>query len=269
MKVIVKNQIKKLIANTFGCLSRRIGAPRILAFHSIDNGINPLLHESPRNFEEQIRYLAENEYKSYRVADLVTGFPDIIEQKKIIVLTFDDGIANFRATVCPILKKYGMTATFFIPTAYIENERRQPCLKGLEVYNQYQMVSWQDLREMSDEGFEIGAHSHTHPKISQLTKESAKDEIERPKLILEDKLGSRIRSFAYPFGRMDAFAPWTREFLANAGYVAGCTMMSRALSSEDDLLELPRTDVNGFDTLQQFIMKLNGDYDCVGWIWNK
>jgi peptidoglycan/xylan/chitin deacetylase (PgdA/CDA1 family) len=139
----------------------------------------------------------------------------------------------------------------------------------LAVYKDYQMLSWRDIREMSNDGFEIGAHSHTHLKISQQDRSCAKDEIERPKQILENKLGTSVRSFAYPFGRSDAFAPWTRDMLADAGYAAGCTMMSRALSKEDDLLELPRTDINGTDTLQRFVMKLNGDYDCLRWIWNR
>jgi len=269
MKAINKNKIKTVLASAFGCLSRKTGASRILAFHSIDNGANPLLHQTPHLFEDQIRYLAENGYKSYRVADIAIGFPGIVLQQKIVVITFDDGIENFRTNVCPILKKYGMTATFFIPTAYINDDRQQPRYNGLAGYSAFKMLSWQDLREMVDEGFEIGAHTHTHLKISQQNRSCAKEEIERPKQILEDKLGTPVRSFAYPFGRSDAFAPWTRDLLADAGYTAGCTMMSRALNQKDDLLELPRTDINGFDTLKQFVMKLNGDYDCIRWIWNK
>ncbi|NVN93106.1 MAG: polysaccharide deacetylase family protein [Desulfuromonadales bacterium] len=269
MKAIYKFHIKRIFTNTFGFLSRKTGAPRILAFHSVENNDDTFLHQPPQLFEDQIRYLAENKYKSCRVADIAIGLSEIVLQNKIVILTFDDGIENFRTIVCPILKKYGMTATFFIPTAYIGDERQKPHHKGLSVYNEYQMLSWQDLREMASEGFEIGAHSHTHLKLSQQASACAKDEIERPKLILENKLGCPVKSFAYPFGRSDAYAPWTRDLLAEAGYTAGCTMMSRVLSKKDDLLQLPRTDISGFDTLKQFVMKLNGDYDCLRWIWNK
>jgi peptidoglycan/xylan/chitin deacetylase (PgdA/CDA1 family) len=269
MKRTYKIILQDIIAGTFGQYSSKPGIAKILAYHgSPYNTRDPFMHLSPDLFEKHVKYLSENRYRSVRVSDIALDWPRILLEEKVVALTFDDGLETFRTVICPILNRYEMTATFFVPTAYIGESRQYPKHPSLMTYGDC-LLSWQDLREMRNEGFEIGAHSHSHNKISKQDRQSAVSEIQLSKAILEDKLLCSIKSFAYPFGRADAFSPWTRQLLSDAGYIAGCTMIGKKLSAMDNPLELPRTGINGMDDLRRFIMKLEGYYDCINWVWKR
>ena len=56
-------------------------------------------------------------------------------------------------------------------------------------------------------GFEIGSHSLTHPYLSKIDPQKAWEEINTSKVILEDKLGTEIRAFCYPYGGL-SFLMW-------------------------------------------------------------
>lgn len=263
MKIETKIKIRHTIARRLGWLTLRADAIRILTFHGVQEHPNSFSHQSPAIFEQQIKYLAEKAYTSLRISDLLDNWPRVLDKKRIVILTFDDGLYNNREIVCPILRKYGMIATFFIPTAYIGENRLPANHKNLGTYHGVDMLAWHDLKDMAREGFEIGSHTHTHVLVRQLNHEEAAHELAISKKIIEEKLGVPVRSFAYPRGRTTAFAPWTREVLQKCGYAAGCTMMEGCLSRKTDLLQLPRIGIDQTDTLQTFRMKLHGNYDLL------
>jgi len=263
MNIRTKLAIRYALAGSLGRLRRRNESLRILTFHSVQAHPNTMVHMPPEAFEEQIRYLAEQGYATCRIRDLVEAWPAIADRKRTVVLTFDDGCANNRTIVCPILERYGMTATFFVATAGIGESRQAPSADGLAEYRDTEFLSWTDLREMAAAGFEIGAHSHRHVMVARQDRERAREEIALPKKLLEDRLGGPVCSFAYPKGHADAFADWTRPLLAEAGYRAGCTMMGGPISARCDLYELPRTGIHPTDDLKRFRMKLDGRYDLL------
>lgn len=263
MKIETKIRIRHTIARRLGWLTSRANAIRILTFHSVQEHPCSLSHQSPAVFEQQIKYLADKAYTSLRVSDVLDNWPGILDKKRVVILTFDDGLYNNREIICPILKRYGMTATFFISTAYIGENRSPAGHDNLGAYKDVDMMAWHDLQDMINEGFEIGAHTHTHAQVRQLNHEEAAHELAISKKIIEEKLGVPVRSFAYPKGRTTAFAPWTRKILQQCGYAAGCTMMEGHLSRKSDLLQLPRIGIDKTDTLQTFQMKLRGNYDLL------
>lgn len=271
--VAAKSHRKQIIqyglARTFGWASRNITAKRILTFHSVAVGTDPFAHQNPELFEQQIRYLAENRYMSYRISDIISRWPYILDEERWVALTFDDGVDNAITTVCPILQRYGMKATFFIPTLCIKEQRTLPEREMLSCYQNNHMISWHDLSVIVDSGHEIGSHGHSHVKLSRQSEEFVREDVTLSKKLLENNLMMSIKSFAYPFGRTDAFTHNTRKIISEAGYDSCCTMMSRSLARGDDLLLLPRTGITGLDTLKTFIMKLNGDYDCIRWIYDR
>lgn len=254
------------LARTLGYLMRRKGLLRILTYHSIQSHANLVSHTSPELFEEHVRWLAESGYRSMRVSDLCDRNIVTSSGESQVVITFDDGLYNNYAVARPVLQKYGMTATFFVPTAYIGNERT--CVQSNEMgaYRGMEMMCWQDLRSLAEEGFEIGAHSHRHVRIAQESRERARQEVKLPKELLEARLNRTIDSFAYPKGRRDSFAAWTGDLLRECGYRAGCTTLEGPVARDADLFTLPRTDVCGYDDLARFKLKLEGNYDCLNWL---
>lgn len=267
MKRWVKTIGRKAIVRTLGFATRRVDRNyvRIFTYHSVQNHSNVKAHMPPARFEEHIRYLAENGYCTLRIADIARQWPRIFYDQPAVSLTFDDGLYNNWMNVCEILTKYNMTGTFFIPTAYIGDNKQMPLSEEMKPYQSSTMLSWSDIHNMVWAGFEIGAHSHTHVMVAKQPLDRARKEIFTPKKILENRLGIEIKSFAYPKGHSDSFADWTKELLKEAGYQAGCTQLGGTISQRCDLLSLPRNGMTGLDTLEEFKLKLAGNYDCLRW----
>jgi peptidoglycan/xylan/chitin deacetylase (PgdA/CDA1 family) len=110
----------------------------------------------------------------------------IAKSKPLIIFTFDDGHESVYTHAYPILKKYGFPATFFVITGL--------CGNVCEGY-----VSWEDVRNLSDNGWEIGGHSHTHPNLTKISREEALYEVENSFNVLS-KRGFDPVSFASPYG---------------------------------------------------------------------
>lgn len=91
---------------------------------------------------------------------------------------------------------------------------------------------------------EIGAHTLTHPTLSILPPSRQRHEIAHGKAVLEEVIGRPVRSFAYPFGDLDALTP---ALVAAAGFESACTTDGRAARRPKDVLRLPRMTVGDWD----------------------
>jgi peptidoglycan/xylan/chitin deacetylase (PgdA/CDA1 family) len=104
---------------------------------------------------------------------------------KLVVFTFDDASESHYSYVAPLLKKNGFNATFFVCE-----------FQDFELKDKY--MTWEQIKELGDMGFEIGNHTRSHPNITKITNEEFVAELE----YTEDKCQSlglkRPRSFAYP-----------------------------------------------------------------------
>ena len=84
-------------------------------------------------------------------------------------------------------------------------------------------LSWEQLRELSASGIEIGAHSASHPCLARLDAVKLHRELVEPKREIEARLGIECPSVAYPFGGAQAFTDAVMEAVAGAGYRIGVT----------------------------------------------
>jgi glycosyltransferase involved in cell wall biosynthesis/peptidoglycan/xylan/chitin deacetylase (PgdA/CDA1 family) len=82
----------------------------------------------------------------------------------------------------------------------------------------YEAMTWAELRQLHDAGFEIGDHSCTHACLPALSDEDLEAEIVGSKALLERSLGSRVRSFAYPNGTLKDSDERVIKVLRQAGY---------------------------------------------------
>jgi len=164
----------------------------ILTYHSFGpkpekkEGVMQLHYRiTAEKFDAQMKYLADQGYKTITFTDLIenqiNGKP-IPEQA--IVLTFDDGWKSQYDFAVPILEKYKFTGTFFIVTGST----------GAKAY-----MSADELKDLNSKGFEIAAHTKTHPKLVTLDDTKLADELQGSKKVLEDKLGITITTMAYPY----------------------------------------------------------------------
>ncbi len=211
-------------------IQARISRVPILMYHSISGRVSPKFKPfavSPQVFAEHIAYLYQQRYTSLTVSGLVrelasggAGLPE-----RVVVLTFDDGFADFYSEALPVLTRYAFTATLYVTTAYIGETSRW---LQREEEAERSMLTWEQLREISACGIECGAHSHSHPQLDTLTPAAARSEIVRSKRLLEEQLGREVVTFAYPYGYSSA---GVRRWVQEAGFTSACAV-KHALSSE-------------------------------------
>ena len=105
----------------------------------------------------------------------------------------------------------------------------------------YRSMSYQELSKLADEGLiDVGAHTVSHPALSNLSASHQEAEIRRSKTDLQDVLGRPITSFAYPFGRAEDYTAETAALVRQAGFACACSTRARPLRRDDDVFDLPR-----------------------------
>lgn len=85
------------------------------------------------------------------------------------------------------------------------------------------MLSWEQIREMRSAGIFFGAHTLSHPALSQLGAQEAERELRESKRILESRLGEPVLDFAFPFGKPEDCGPHAHELAARCGYRSAVT----------------------------------------------
>jgi peptidoglycan/xylan/chitin deacetylase (PgdA/CDA1 family) len=214
----------------------------ILMYHALTPARTPAFARwtiTSERFEGHLDYLHRSGYHAVTVGELTAIRSGQIPEPghRLVALTFDDAYVDFHTTALPLLAKYRMTATLFVPAGYVGGYSEWMHLEGEA---NRPLLSWAALVEIAGCGIEIGSHSHTHPELDRLSAEGLAAETIRPKALLEDKIGKPVNSFAYPFGRFNRPA---RDAVAVAGYSAGCTMLAWSATYRDHPLELPRVSI--------------------------
>ncbi len=205
----------------------------ILMYHSISNEATQNFRQfavPPEIFAIQIEYLYEQAFTPLTVTQLA----DMLRQEeeslpeRPIVLTFDDGFADFFTEALPILKRYNFPATLYVSTGYIEGTSRWLEREG---EGSRLMLNWEQLTEISRSGIECGGHTHSHPQLDILPINEARQEIVRSKEILEDRLHQAVTTFAYPHGY---HSPAVKRLTQQAGYTSACAVKYQMSSTAAD-----------------------------------
>ena len=126
---------------------------------------------------------------------------------RLVVLTFDDGNLSDYTLVAPLLQKHGFGATFFV-TANMTHQ-------GIPGEDQSRMT-WQQIHELHQVGFEIGNHSTSHPNLLSLSREKLLAEVEQMEVTCLKNGISRPMTFCYP-GYHNS--PEVVTLLAKKGYL--------------------------------------------------
>lgn len=145
-----------------------------------------------------------------------------------VLVTFDDGFADYAEVARPVLAEHGLPATVFVTTGWLDQPR---------------MLARSVLPDLADEGFtEIGAHSVSHPHLDTLGADRARYEIEAGRGVLQDVLGRPVRAFAYPHG---SHRRTTRRLVRAAGFTTAHAVKNALSHDADDVLALGRYTVHG------------------------
>ena len=208
----------------------------ILMYHEIAtrHDTRSRLAVSPDSFAAQLGHLHEAGFTTLSVSGLASALADDAARlpERPVLITFDDGFADFHREALPLLDQYGFTATVFVTTGWIADAG--PHAAGR---SPGRMLSWSQIREAAAAGVEIGAHSHQHPELDQIRSDRLRDELSTSKVLLEDGLGIAVPGLAYPFGYSNARV---RRMAREAGYAHACAVGNAGLSPGWDPFALPR-----------------------------
>ena len=161
----------------------------IFMYHSINDepiGKEEELSVSVDDFESQLRYLRERGYESVFVKDM----PKYDYEQRLMAVTFDDGYEDVYTNAFPLLKKYEIKATLFMPTSLI----------GEEGY-----LDEDQLRELQNSGYvDVESHTVSHEDLSRLSTDEIENEFRESKRTLEDILDKTVNVIAYPGGYVNS-----------------------------------------------------------------
>lgn len=220
-----------------------------LMYHEIELAERELCESDPgyvryvvkaADFREQISHLRTEGFRGISVGDALKEVDEAAGGKRV-VMTFDDGCETDLIVAAPLLSEAGFNATFYITVEHL----------GRRGY-----LSQNQLRELSDQGFEIGSHSLTHSFLHDLPTEKIRAEVAGSKDKLEEMTGKRVAHFSCPGGRWDRRVARLAE---EAGYTSVVTSQIGSNSPQSDPFRLARVAIMRGVGLDEFARISRGE----------
>jgi peptidoglycan/xylan/chitin deacetylase (PgdA/CDA1 family) len=225
----------------------------ILGYHGIAR--SPLWHDlsllslSPRRFRAQLEMLMDTGFELVTVAELARLAGGGTPPPGYAAISFDDGMRNNLTVALPIMQEYGLRATVYVTIGYIGGISPWIGPKG-----DNRMLSKDEVRDLAAAGWELGAHTMTHPDLSALDYEACRREIEDSKTALEEIGEVAVETFAYPFG---FYGPTAIAATRDSGLLAAVTTGSGSWAP----YELTRAMIGAADPMPLVLLKLADRYE--------
>lgn len=176
----------------------------VLMYHKVpDNPIDTKhrIFVTKKNFENHLRFFKLRGLKSITFKDYLdfsNGNKSIKEfPKKPFIITFDDGYRDNYVNMLPLTQRYGFKGVLFLLGDFSVTDNFWDAGEDKEAGR---IMTYEQKKAFVEYGWEIGAHTLTHADLTKLDTEKVKNEIMTSKTLLEEKLGTEIVSFAYPYG---------------------------------------------------------------------
>lgn len=210
-------------------------------------------------FKAQMDWLHQEGYRAISgpaFMQYLDGCP--LPDGKWVKLTFDDGYHSWYEHAKDILSQYNYTATMFLSTAYVAGSYGNS--DSSFVAND-RPLAWSEIRSLSDSGWSVQAHGHTHPKWSYMHLDDVKQELEICRTEIEQHIGTVVDKVAFPYGE---YTSDILRHLAEEGYRAGYSVHTGKAYAKSDKLRIPRVEINNFDTMATFRRKVETGYASTG-----
>lgn len=246
MKKPISRKIASLVLKTLAYFQSREfrhfdrkGRACILCYHSISKD-NDIFSVKPQEFEKQIKFISrsKNVLPVRKIYNLKKD-----KSRDCVAITFDDGYEDIYKNVLPILKKYGIKATVFVVGSRNLADR-------VELGNDKKLLTLDQIRDLTKEGWEIGFHSKAHKDLTKLDEAKLKDEIIDGKKNLEKKLGFKLNYFAYPKGK---YSSKIIKVVKQAGFEAAFTINGGPIRIDESCsYKISRVVINRFQNFEEF-----------------
>jgi peptidoglycan/xylan/chitin deacetylase (PgdA/CDA1 family) len=214
----------------------------ILCYHRIEappaSRVGDQSFVTPELFERHVAALARLGYTGVSVADVVRwqrGEGRL--PARAIAFTFDDGYESVLTHAVPTLRRRGWSGSVFVVSREVG---------GTNAWDPNappaRMLDEAGLRTLVAEGFEIGSHTRHHKRVTTLGEAEVEPELAGSRRDLEDLVGRRVESFAFPYGTHNTAALYR---VAATGYRAAVTLKRWANGRSTNPLRLGRASIGG------------------------
>jgi peptidoglycan/xylan/chitin deacetylase (PgdA/CDA1 family) len=218
----------------------------VLYYHRV--GGRDVWTKPNEEFRNELTYL-KSKYECISFRELCDRLDaDIPLRQRCVVITFDDGYRDNFTEAVPALKDAGLSATFFVATGFIETEREFPhdlrALErgGIEALN-FPKLTWDDLRSMEADGFEIGSHTINHTNMGSADEATIEREVKDSLAALNRELSEKPRAFSFPWGKPQDMSEQAIEIAKRANYYSAVSAYGGANTRKAKLFNIRRVDV--------------------------
>ena len=215
-----------------------------LMYHMFEDQRFPSTSISSKNFQDQIRYLKENNFNILPISDLTLFFNKNYDiPDKSVFITIDDGYKSFYEHAFPILKEYKVPFSLFLSTKFVSNEKKSD------------FMSWKMIEELSKNKGQILNHTDSHPKLLELQIDEVEKEFNLAEKKIISKIGRLQKVLSYPYGESN---PQIQNLVKEMGYDIGFAQHSSPVHVNENKMELPRFAINDeFGNMDRFIQIVN------------
>tara|TARA_B100002051_G_C16744041_1_gene646273 strand:+ start:232 stop:1005 length:774 start_codon:yes stop_codon:yes gene_type:complete len=186
---MIKNKIQKIIRHINIFLNKK----------KFPNQIVVYFHDTQQieidAIQDIILFFKNIDYEFVTISEISKNLGT---EKKLFTFTFDDGFKSWKNLI-PIFDKYKVEATFFLNSVFLTDEGNDMFINNIGLDDKDKIINVDIINDLIKNDHEIGAHTHSHFKLSNLNFEDFKDEIQKNLDILR-QFSENINSFAIPFG---------------------------------------------------------------------
>ncbi len=236
-----------------GRLHRAAPGITVLIYHRVGAGTDSAVDVPVDEFARQMAYLRAH----HRVLDLDTAITELHAGGETtgVVVTFDDGTADFADQAVPVLADHDVPAALYVATHFVDSGEAFPWGAA--------PLSWPALAEACDAApVTVGSHSHRHLLFDRIDRTTAADDIHRSIDLIATNLGAPPRHFAYP----KALAPSApAELVVRASVASAALAGGGANRAGCDVHRLRRTPVQRGLGPERFAELAAGGGRLEGW----
>jgi peptidoglycan/xylan/chitin deacetylase (PgdA/CDA1 family) len=225
----------------------------VLCYHAVSPSWPAPLSVTPEAFERQLKLLVDRGYHGETFREAVSA----PQTERTMAVTFDDGYLSVLELAKPIMDRLGVVGTVFVPTDYPERDGPM-AWPGIDHWvggpheAELRPMGWEQLRRLTEEGWEIGSHTCSHPHLTELDNDTLDRELIVSRTECERHIGRPCLTVAYPYGDYDGRVA---AAAGRAGYQAACTLPARFHEAQP--LEWPRVGVYHTDDGRRFRLKVS------------
>ena len=234
----------------------RTGDAVFLGYHAIAADGPRYLSMSPKVFEAQLDFLVAKGYRSGTRTDLDALAGGDPLPGKTAFLTFDDGFLDTFEVAAPMMEARGFTGLVFVLPRHLDHGATLDWPEVAGEVRRYpqtmRSMTWEMATDLAGRGWEIGAHTLSHPKLIGLDDERLARELVESRRLIAERFG-RCDTLAYPFGLWDERVERAADA---AGYRFAFTLPIDAQRRAGPL-SIPRLTLDDRDSVTRFRAKLS------------